>query len=266
MTRPIVTSFLVTAMLLAAAILWRPQGARVVPTSTSFPTAVTLARQMLVVTTAQWSAVGGRLQRFERAETSQVWKPIGIEIPIVVGRSGLAWGRGLHGKAPDPGPVKREGDGTAPAGVFRLRSAFGYASAAAATFVKLPYTQATTAIECVDDVDSTHYNRLVDRSRTTTMDWKSSEQMLRTDEQYRWGIVVDHNANTPVPGSGSCIFLHIWLGPSTGTSGCTAMEPARIEELLSWLDPAASPVLVQLPEPEFLKLRERWGLPSGDQR
>lgn len=237
-----------------------------VPISTTRPAALALARQMILVRTEDWSAVSGRLQRFERTNPDQPWKLAGIEIPIVVGRSGLAWGRGLHGNPPDPGPVKHEGDGKAPAGVFRLRSAFGYAAADAAAFIKLPYTQSTSAIECVDDVDSTHYNRLVDRARTTTMDWKSSEQMLRNDDQYRWGIVVDHNANTPVAGSGSCIFLHIWLGPSHGTSGCTAMEWGKIEELLSWLDPIMSPVLVQLPEPEYRKLHELWGLPPGEQK
>ncbi|MEP7272621.1 MAG: L,D-transpeptidase family protein, partial [Acidobacteriota bacterium] len=121
-------------------------------------------------------------------------------------------------------------------------------------------------VECVDDVDSTHYNRLVDRAKTTTLDWKSSEQMLRRDEQYRWGIIVDHNANTPVPGGGSCIFIHIWAGPSNGTSGCTAMAHGQIEELLGWLIPGAGPVLVQLPQPEFSRLQSLWGLPASEQK
>jgi D-alanyl-D-alanine dipeptidase len=261
-------SLLFSILLLVAALLWRPLETRIMTTSssTNHPTALTLARQLVLVTTVDWSAVTGVLQRFERGEPSQTWKPIGIAIPIVVGRNGMGWGRGLHGAPKGPGPIKREGDGKAPAGIFRLSAAFGYVSRQDARNVKLPYTQSLATSECVDDVESTHYNRILDRSQTATTDWKSSEQMRRTDDLYRWGVVVDHNAGTPVPGSGSCIFLHIWISPSTGTSGCTAMEPARIEELLDWLDPAASPVLVQLPGGEATRLRTAWDLPLLDQQ
>src|SRR5260370_18579336 len=85
--------------------------------------------------------------------------------------------------------------------------------------------------------------------------------MLRPDELYRWAILVDHNATPPTPGGGSCIFLHIWRGPGQGTVGCTAMPQEQIESLLSWLDPARKPLLVQLPAPQYEKLRKRWKLP-----
>lgn len=222
---------------------------------------------MILVTTADWHSVTGKLQRFERNSWAGGWTPIGSEIPIVVGRTGLAWGRGAHGAPPGQGPIKREGDGRAPAGVFHLSSAFGYAPADEASFVRLPYTQSKENIECVDDADSTHYNQLVDRSKVRTADWKSSEQMRRSDDLYRWGVVIDHNAHTPLPGSGSCIFLHIWAGPSSGTSGCTAMDVGNIEELLAWLTPTANPMLVQLPERELERLRGLWSLPSvGEQK
>jgi len=71
--------------------------------------------------------------------------------------------------------------------------------------------------------------------------------MLRQDELYRWGILVDHNAGSPVAGNGSCIFMHIWRGPGEPTVGCTAMPAAEIEKVLGWLDPASQPLLVQLP-------------------
>ena len=45
------------------------------------------------------------------------------------------------------------------------------------------------------------------------------------------------------------------------TSGCTAMERERLEELLAWLDPRKSPVLVQLPSHEYARLRAPWDLP-----
>ncbi len=265
MTRPLVTSLFITALLFGAVSIWRPQKQRVMSTSITSPQALHHSRQLILVATPDWNSPTGTLERFERTG-KDAWHRVDGKITVVVGRTGLAWGRGIHGAAPGAGPVKHEGDGKSPAGAFRLSSAFGSAATVDAPFIRLPYTQTTTAIECVDDSESTHYNRLVDRQKTTIVDWKSSEGMLRYDDQYRWGIVVDHNANTPFAGAGSCIFLHIWLGPSEPTSGCTAMDAADVEELLRWLDPAANPILVQLPMAELLKLGASWGLPGDSQQ
>jgi L,D-peptidoglycan transpeptidase YkuD (ErfK/YbiS/YcfS/YnhG family) len=120
----------------------------------------------------------------------------------------------------------------------------------------------------VDDPSSKHYNSVLDRSTVTAPDWNSSEHMLRSDELYRWGIVVGHNgivakdnANATVPGGGSCIFLHIWQGPGQGTVGCTAMPQRDLESLLVWLDPTRTPLLVQLPAADYERLSDRWKLP-----
>jgi L,D-peptidoglycan transpeptidase YkuD (ErfK/YbiS/YcfS/YnhG family) len=121
-------------------------------------------------------------------------------------------------------------------------------------------------VECVDDPASLHYNRIVDRA-SVAPDWKSSEHMRNAGEAYVWGVVVDHNATVPggtsqpVPGSGSCVFLHIWEGTGRGTTGCTAMAEANLETLLTWLDPARRPLLVQLPEPVYARLEHAWRLP-----
>jgi D-alanyl-D-alanine dipeptidase len=120
----------------------------------------------------------------------------------------------------------------------------------------------------VDDVNSTQYNRIVDRS-SVTPDWSSSEHMRNTGESYRWGVVVDHNgiAATPsssrtIQGGGSCIFLHIWQGVGHGTAGCTAMAPANIESLIAWLDPKRKPLLVQLTADDYARLMKPWSLPA----
>jgi L,D-peptidoglycan transpeptidase YkuD (ErfK/YbiS/YcfS/YnhG family) len=178
-----------------------------------------------------------------------------------VGRTGLAWGDGLH---PDPGiegPRKREGDGKAPAGVYRLSSAFGYAPAAEAGWIRMPYVQSDASIECVDDSRSRHYNRLVDRDTVAAPYWTSHEEMRRADELYRLGVWVDHNTDPAVPGGGSCIFLHIWRSPGVPTVGCTAMDAGDLAALLRWLDPRARPVLVQAPRAEYGRLRSALSLP-----
>lgn len=209
--------------------------------------------QLIVVATESWEATSGALQRFERIEDR--WEPVSDLVEVVVGRSGLGWGTGLNPEQPN-GPTKQEGDGRAPAGVFLLTQTFGYADSEA---TGLPYIHATRDVECVDDSDSQYYNRVLDRSDVEA-DWESHEEMRRRDELYRLGVIVAHN-EAAVPRGGSCIFLHIWRGPGTTTSGCTAMTPSAMAEVASWLDAEEIPVLVQLPQSEYERLRTEWQLP-----
>jgi D-alanyl-D-alanine dipeptidase len=235
------------------------------------PDPLARSTQIIVVTTSDWNAVEGRLQRYERGTQRETWRTVGNSTPVVVGKSGLGWGIGIIATdnpnirvASDP--VKKEGDGRAPAGVFALGTAFGYASQLLPGS-KMPYLELTPSTECVDDVGSKHYNRVVERSAAP--DWNSSEHMRSAGESYRWGIVVNHNgtvtnanARPAVPGGGSCIFLHIWKSSEQGTVGCTAMPQIELETLLIWLDPKRRPLLVQLPAQEYGSLIQRWKLPT----
>ncbi|HXP10354.1 MAG TPA: hypothetical protein VN828_17770 [Acidobacteriaceae bacterium] len=238
------------------------------------PDAVMHSTQMIVVTTPDWKSVRGTLQRYDRANPQDDWRPVGEPIAIVVGQSGMGWGIGVVATdnpkvrlASDP--VKKEGDGRSPAGVFALGTAFGDSSQPLPG-LKTPYLQLTPSIECVDDSRSKYYNRVVDRS-TVVPDWTSSEHMLDIGEAYRWGIVVGHNggdmklrdAHPPVPGDGSCVFLHIWGSATRGTAGCTATSQDQLETLLTWLDPTRKPLLVQVPAPAYVRLTRGWGLPSA---
>lgn len=223
------------------------------------------ARQVAIVIVSDWNSVDGLLQRFQRHGTRDAWMAVGKSIPIVVGKNGLAWGKGLINAqrlGADPNdPVKREGDGKAPAGVFSLDASFGYASRRPAGS-RMPYLRLTSSMECVDDMKSSYYNRIVDRWQIQSPDWSSSERMLRHDGIYRWGVYVEHNARPVKPGAGSCIFLHVWRAAGQGTAGCTAMPKGDVELLLTWLDPAKSPRLVQLPRPLYERVRKRLALPS----
>ena len=75
-------------------------------------------------------------------------------------------------------------------------------------------------------------------------------------------VWVGHNDAPVEPGAGSCIFLHLRSGPGAVTAGCTAFDAPALERLLAWLDPAARPVLVQLPESEYRGRAAAWGLPE----
>jgi len=224
------------------------------------PAVLADARQLLIVTTSGWDAVAGHLQRYERASVGAAWSAVGAPTGIVVGKNGTAWDPGLVPVV--PGPIKREGDGRAPAGVFALGTAFGLAAPADAAWLKLPYLQEIATLECVDDPASTYYNRLVDRAAVTTVDWTSSEKMAQVGDAYRWGVVVEYNTAPPIAGRGSCIFLHVSPAPGTGTAGCTAMPAAALDEVMRWLDPARRPAVVQMPAAALAALAGAWKLPA----
>jgi D-alanyl-D-alanine dipeptidase len=221
------------------------------------------SRQAVVVTTKDWPAVQGTAQLFERKKPgSKKWKAVGGPFPVVVGKGGLGWGDGIN-ETPagvNKALLKAEGDGRAPAGIFALTSLF--ASSDKPEYAKLPFTKLEEYTECVDDVKSSHYNRIVNRMQVGNFDWKSSEKMLEVGEQYEKGVFVAHNSAPVTRGNGSCIFLHIWKDAATGTSGCTAMTKENIETVFRWIDAAKNPVLIQLPETAYNEYRKKWKLPK----
>jgi len=217
------------------------------------------SQQVVVVTTPGWSSTTGTMQRFERASPDAEWRAKGAREPVVVGRTGIAWGVGFDGVATD-GPHKREGDGKSPAGIFPLDTVFGFAAPDSMTNVRLPYVQLLPTADCVDDTTSSHYNTVVDKASVTKVDWNSAEHM-RQVRQYEVGVIVGYNAMPPVKARGSCIFLHIWAGPASHTAGCTAFAEPKVREMITWLDPKSRPLLVQLTTTQYASLRIRWKLP-----
>jgi L,D-peptidoglycan transpeptidase YkuD (ErfK/YbiS/YcfS/YnhG family) len=222
--------------------------------------AVNSSRQCIVVVAENWTSTTGVLRSFERGASKEEWKESGSGVPVVLGKKGLGLGRGLVGLNLGAAPIKKEGDDKAPAGIFRLSSAFGYASARSASWVKLPYLALTKEIEGVDDPRSRYYNKLVDRSRVAKVDWSSAEKMRRNDVLYKWGVVVDHNP-AAIAGAGSCIFLHIWKNSASLTAGCTAMPEKDLVRLIRWLDPSRRPILVQMTRSAYRAIREKYRLP-----
>ena len=220
------------------------------------------AGQLVLVTSADWNATDGELRRFERDGNG--WTQVGDTVSISLGRTGSAWGIGLN-NARDDGPVKREGDGKSPAGVFAIGRAFGYA---ASVRTGLDYQAMNTNDWCIDVPESAYYNRIIDRSVVKAPDLdKSSEPMRRDlhvngDQRYREGFVIEHNPGGATPRGGSCIFAHLWKAPGETTSGCTAMAPASMEALLAWLDTRRHPVFVLLPEAQYASLARDWKLPE----
>ncbi|WP_242108010.1 L,D-transpeptidase family protein [Luteimonas aquatica] len=221
------------------------------------------ATQMIVVVTADWNASGGTLRNYSK--TKNGWKKEGGPIPVTIGRNGAAWGLGLHPQqARDGAPMKREGDGRAPAGVFTIDGAFGYIEH---PDTALPYLQMQATSWCIDVPDSPLYNRFVDTKTAGAAAAKGSSEPMRLDlhnhgdMRYKIGFVIGHNREART-GAGSCIFAHLWKAPGEATAGCTAMDEPTMQRLYAWLRPQAHPVFVLLPQNEYDRLKTDWQLPT----
>lgn len=182
-----------------------------------------------------------------------------------LGRNGLAWGYGIHPPVRSSAPLKKEGDGRAPAGIFKIGGAYGYAPAIQRN-KNLTYRRVTTRDLWVENQASPHYNRhvIIDHEPKTSAEKKA--QMRQGDHAHSLKLYIAHNdailGGRPVPGKGSAIFFHIWRGGgSKSTAGCTTMHEAMLKQLIARIDPAKNPAYVLLPETEYQGLRKAWKLP-----
>ncbi len=218
------------------------------------------AQQMVLVTIAHWNATQGSLQIFQLEDRQ--WQALSDPVEVTIGRGGAAWGVGLH--QAQPGPVKREGDGRSPAGVYRIGTAFGYANIVR---TGLHYQPMHATDYCIDVSTSPLYNQIVDARQVGESAVAGSTEPMRRDihlqgdSRYRAGFVIEHNRHG-LANAGSCIFAHLWKAPGEPTAGCTAMAEAVMEKLLASLHADRHPVFVLLPQAEYLRLREPWQLPA----
>ncbi len=220
--------------------------------------------QVVVGIAEGWDATSGTLQCFERSDPSAPWRPVVFAkpIPVLYGKGGLAWGRGLL-VAPQPGqPVKREGDRKSPAGVFRIGRVFGYAPRLPqGSSPEYPYRQVGKWDAWSDDPDNPFYNQHVVVDPNNVPPWFDEAKMRHGDFAYEWLLEIRHNADPPVPGAGSAMFFHIRRGPDRRTFGCTTMEKSNLEAMIRWLRPGAAPHYILLPRGEYQMLAKTWGLP-----
>ncbi len=196
--------------------------------------------QLILIVGDDFNTTHAVLTRYEKQTNS--YEQVGKQLPVNLGRNGLAWGLGKSGfntKADEP--AKQEGDGRSPAGIFTISTAFGYA---AQFKTKMPYIQADSELICVDDSRSDDYNRILDKNESD--DPKSFEWMRREDDLYKIGLVIDHNREGK-KGAGSCIFFHIRKSEDAPTAGCSAMKEEDLNTIMTWLDPAKEPKVVQIP-------------------
>jgi len=213
------------------------------------------AQQLIVVTTDGWDNVKAKMWYFDKNRDGQ-WLVVKKDQSAVVGKTGLAWADVSYKKLANA-PLKAEGDYKAPAGIFKLGRSFGFGDEDPSN---PRFIQLKTGIECIDDSRSKFYNEIIN-TKNFAKDWDSSEKMSEIN-LYKYGIEVLYNHNPSTPKLGSCIFMHIWRSPSTGTEGCTAMSENNIESLQHWIDANKQTALVQLPQNIYNQVQANWKLPK----
>lgn len=215
------------------------------------------AQQLIRVTADSWKDYAGRLQRYERRCARVPWVPVGEATDVMLGRRGMAWGRGRHPEA-DSGPVKAEHDYKSPAGVFELGEARGYAKQPPEG-TTWPFRHSGSSWRCMDNRWSEAYNTFVPTNGmlAPTPPGQASREVL-----FDLMVYVLHNTDPVQRGAGSCVFLHVWAKQGTPTQGCVAMERATIQQLLAWMSLDRHPVIAMLPLEVLGRVAEAWGLPT----
>jgi L,D-peptidoglycan transpeptidase YkuD (ErfK/YbiS/YcfS/YnhG family) len=218
------------------------------------------SQQCLVGIASEWNSSYVTLTLYERGSNGR-WKQKGLPWKGRLGRNGLVWGKGLH-PVPSNAKTKREGDGRAPAGVFHLGGAWGYAPSIKKS-PNLSYVQVTRRDLWYEDVNSPYYNqyRRIQHDPRSTAEKKA--QMKQGDYAHSLKLFIAHNAYPNItPGYGSSIFFHIWRNSGgSATAGCTTMAEGNLKNLIGTVEPNKLPVYVLLPRAEYDQYRDAWKLP-----
>ena len=217
--------------------------------------------QLIVAIAPDWNSMRGQMQLFERSNGGK-WTAANAPVPVLFGKSGLAWGSGLAGQG-ESGLHKKERDGRAPAGVFAIGKVFGY-EAKLPPGGDYPYHQVTEADVWSDDPRSPNYNRHVLIDPKNPPDNYSHEKMRSGDFAYHWLVEIRHNSDPPVPGAGSAIFFHIRRGVNRATTGCTTMAEPELVKMITWFRSSRHPCYVLLPADEYEKKSRAWNLPEPE--
>ncbi len=214
--------------------------------------------QVAVSIADTWDSMTGEMWLLDKRGTQ--WKKTHGPWRVIYGKSGLAWGIGLH--PVQKGLQKVERDKRAPAGVFKIGTVYSNQSQPLKGAEKWPFYHVTAADAWIDDPTLPEYNHIVRVDLKNPPAWFEKQRMKIEDRTYTWRLLIEHNYPKAQPGMGSAIFFHFQRGENVPSAGCTVMPDAQMETLLRWLKPEGKPVLVQLTKAEYRRLWKNWGLPE----
>jgi L,D-peptidoglycan transpeptidase YkuD (ErfK/YbiS/YcfS/YnhG family) len=208
------------------------------------PELMQTARRLVLVTVPNLTSSAGTLRLFERPRADAVWSRVGSAASVNVGSRGVAWGRTFRSLAGDGEPIKVEGDKRSPAGIYPIGRPFGFAPSPLASYLRLQPDNV-----CVEDPSSPAYNTITSEK---AVHQSSSRDNMGAMPRYRRGLIVDYPTDA-ADRAGSCIFIHIWRSPASGTSGCVTMPEHRVAALQKFANEHPT-VLALVPESALGKL------------
>ena len=157
---------------------------------------MTLRRDNFVVSAKGW----GRFQN--------------LRFPVALGRN-----RFVHDK--------KEGDGAAPLGEFRLEAVYFRPDRIVKPRATLPTIPIRPWDGWCDDPADPAYNKQVRCPYPASV-----EKIFRSDNLYTICVVFSANRNPVLPGKGSALFVHIWRAPRFPTAGCIALSLGHLSFIL----------------------------------
>jgi L,D-peptidoglycan transpeptidase YkuD (ErfK/YbiS/YcfS/YnhG family) len=183
------------------------------------------ARQLITVEAKVAKTTRATLRTWRRERGC--WVAVAGPYPARLGKNGLSSNR-------------REGDGTTPAGTYRIgRTMYGNE---ANPGVRFRYRQLRCGDWWDEDPSSPTYNTFQHvRCGTDPPFGGGSEGMWQQPKPYPFLAVVEYNTRPVVPGRGSGIFLHAQTGGPT--IGCISLRKEQLRAVLRWLRPADSPAI-----------------------
>jgi L,D-peptidoglycan transpeptidase YkuD (ErfK/YbiS/YcfS/YnhG family) len=226
--------------LAAAAMASSSSGAR----AQSCPAPLANAKRLVLVTAPTMKDTIASMRLYERSSPGDPWRPRTATEPATIGKAGMAWSPFFAQLGRRGEPIKVDGDKRAPAGVYSIGRSFGTLGS-----LRPNHLHVTSDTICVDDPASPAYNTIASRARLGAA--VHAENMSQALPMYRRGLLVDYPTDARRK-AGSCIFIHVWRSPSTGTAGCVAVPEPRVEALQDFAEGGA--VLAILPRPALGRL------------
>ena len=113
---------------------------------------------------------------------------------------------------------KKEGDKKTPKGLFSLGSVYYRKDRNQKPNTKLNTIPINNQMGWCNDTKSKKYNKLIKIKKNI-----KHEKLRRKDNKYDLVIPIKYNFKKPIPGQGSCIFIHL-TKDYKATAGCIALK------------------------------------------
>ena len=114
---------------------------------------------------------------------------------------------------------KKEGDKKTPKGIFEIGNLYYRRDRIKKPVTSLKCIEIKSSMGWCDDINfPKKYNKLININKKI-----KHEKLKRKDHKYNLLIPIKYNFKKPIPGKGSCIFIHLTKNYSP-TAGCIALK------------------------------------------